>query len=169
MDKQIYSQDYRHFDTLIWQVQAWASAIFALTISATSAIVPNISKIEQTLPIDALRALSIFLSVVFVVLMLLSNTLVRFRVHQGALGELPTPRLPRPWWQLPGQTSLLLIVYLEATAILLFALITWGVSPSAATVVSLLFLGVAFTITERWTRGTYRTVRRNARPPSDDG
>jgi hypothetical protein len=168
-ESQIYSQEYRHFDTLIWQVQTWASGIFALTITASSVVIQDIEKIEKVLPINALRALAIFLTIVFAVLLLLSNVLVRFRIHQGALGELPTPRLPRAWWQPPGQTSLLLIIFLVASAILSFALIVWGISPDTATILSLIFLFGGFFVTEQWTRRTYRAFRTMKKRVNEDG
>lgn len=147
---QRYDQDYRHFDTLIWQVPTWASAIFAFTLTAAGLIVANIAPIESRLSIDALRTLSVFLFVVFVILLLLANVLVRFRFHQGALSA--PPSIYRPSWQLPGHTSLLLIVFIEAAALLALALTTAGASLQVANCISAFFLLAGFYSLERWVR-----------------
>jgi len=35
---EVYTEDYRHFDTLIWQLPVWCTAIFAATAVGTSSI-----------------------------------------------------------------------------------------------------------------------------------
>jgi hypothetical protein len=146
---EIYNQDYRHFDTLIWQTPTWASAIFTFTVTAAGMLVTNLDKVDKVLKLDPLNTLVLFLFAVFVVLLLLNNALVRFRLHQGAL---PAPKavVPRPRWQPRGHTSLQLIVFIESAVLLNLGLMVAGMEYLAANVLAGIYLIVGFFATERW-------------------
>lgn len=80
--QEIYNQDYRHFDSLIWQVPAWGTAVFSLSMTAAALVIGNITTIEQSLPVSGLKSLSLFLFSIFFVLILLKNVYLKFRLHQ---------------------------------------------------------------------------------------
>lgn len=117
---EIYTQDYRHFDSLIWQVPAWASAIFSFAVTASVLALTNSASIERSLPIDASRSVSIFLFSVFVIFLLLINVFLRFRLHQRVVFRPHRREVPSLWFMLSGQSSLLLILFVEAAVILCF-------------------------------------------------
>lgn len=154
---QIYDQDYRHFDILIWQVPTWASAIFTFTMTTAGLVLANAKNIEASLGLDPLKTLTTFLLTVFIVLVLLANVLVRFRLHQGAL---PSPSsIPRPFWQPRGHTSLQLIIFIEAAVLLTFAAHTAGVPHWISNAIGTLFLLGGFSVLELWVLRTIRLLR----------
>lgn len=142
---EIYTQDYRHFDSLIWQVPAWASAIFSFSITGAVLVLANAVKIESLLPsINASFSVSMFLLSVFVVLLLLLNVFLRFRLHQRVVFRPNRRNVPRLWYMPSGQSSLLLVLFIEAAVILCFALITAGIGLLTAIGVTVVFLLVGF-------------------------
>lgn len=155
---QIYDQDYRHFDVLIWQVPTWASAIFTFTTTTAGVVVANLDKIENGLNLDPLKTLSVFVLAVFGVLLLLSNVLIRFRIHQGCL---PPPRatIPRPNWQLRGHTALQLIIAVEAAVLLAFGLYCAGAALWLSNSVALVLVFVGFPVLEAWYLGAIKLQR----------
>ena len=142
---EIYTQDYRHSDNLIWQVPAWASAFFSISITGAVLALANSVKIERLLPsIKASLAVSIFLLSVFIVLILLLNVFLRFRLHQRAIFRPNSRNVPRLWYMLPGQLSLLLVLFIEAAVILCFALITANMGLTTTIGVTAIFLLLGF-------------------------
>ena len=82
-----YPEGYRHFDNLIWQVPAWATAIFAAVV----AIIAMLLNEDKLRPISDQGSItragfSSFLLAFFGVFsFVLSYTLYRFRYHQAFL------------------------------------------------------------------------------------
>lgn len=139
----IYTQDYRHFDNLIWQVPAWASAIFSLAITASALVLANAKPIEAafSLTVSAPRSVAFFLFAVFFVLLFLTNVFLRFRLHQRVAPRPNRRNVPALWYMGSGQTSLLLVLFVEAGFILCFALIALGLAPVVAdAIVAALFV-----------------------------
>ncbi len=80
-----YSEEYQHFDKLIWQVPAWATAIFALSLQGLSADgIQSISKVAH-IPGDQLA--TVFLFGLSLMILCFSHVMYRFRVHQRSLKE----------------------------------------------------------------------------------
>lgn len=130
----IYTQDYRHFDNLIWQVPAWASAIFGLAITASVLVLANGKAVEAFLPtsLSATHTASIFLFSIFFVLILLTNVFLRFRLHQRVAPRPHRRDVPALWFMISGQTSLLLVLFVEAAIVFCFAFVLAGAKPSVA-------------------------------------
>ena len=142
---EIYTQDYRHFDSMMWQVPAWASAIFSFSITIAFLLLANSAEIENLLPsINAKISVSIFLFSEFVILLLLLNVFLRFRLHQRLVIRPKRRNVPRLWYMLPGQSSLLLILFIELAVILCFFLITVEVELMYAIGVTVLFFVSGF-------------------------
>ena len=146
----IYTQDYRHFDSLIWQVPAWASALFSFSITGAVLVLANSARIESLLPsIKASLSVSIFLLSVFVVQLLLLNVFLRFRLHQRVVFRPNARNVPRLWYMLSGQSSLLLVLFIEAAVTLCFALITANIGLITTICVTAIFLLLGFGYVER--------------------
>jgi hypothetical protein len=111
-----YTPDYCHFDKLIWQVPAWASAIFAFTVVATGMILSNAANILCIFGISVKTLLSVFLLLIALILVLLSNVLYRFRLHQAYLHK--DFKVPRCKYFPGAQRSLQVIIALECAALL---------------------------------------------------
>jgi cytochrome c biogenesis factor len=146
---QIYDQDYRHFDLLIWQAPTWASAIFTFTMTTAGLLLANSKHVEGALKLDPLPTLAVFLLAVFVVLVLLANALVRFRLHQGSKLA-PATKVDRPDWQPRGHTSLQLIIFVEASVLLVFGLYCAGLPLWLSNSLGVALLAVGFPVVERW-------------------
>jgi hypothetical protein len=157
----IYTQDYRHFDNLIWQVPAWASAIFSLAITASALGLANAKQIEAafSLPVSAPRSIAFFLFGVFFVLLFLTNVFLRFRLHQRVAPRPNRRHVPAPWYMGSGQTSLLLVLFTEAGLILCFALITLGLAPVFADAIVAALFVPAFLYVERSVRNLSAKLR----------
>lgn len=155
---QLYDQDYRHFDVLIWQAPTWASAIFTFTMTTAGLLLANLKHFREELKLEPLQTLAVFLLAVFLVLSLLANALTRFRLHQGALPA-PEVNVPRPVWQLRGHTSLQLIIHIEASVVLSFGLYCAGAPLQAANLVAAIFLLVGFPALEYWVLSSIKTLR----------
>lgn len=146
--REFYTQDYRHFDNLIWQIPVWATAVFSLSMSAAVLVIANASSIEQKVPIDALRSLSVFLFAIFIALLLFTNVFLRFRLHQRSVHRPHQPEVPSLWFMLPGQTSLLFLLFVEASIDLCLALMTAGVSLCVSRSIALIYFIVGFLYVE---------------------
>jgi quercetin dioxygenase-like cupin family protein len=157
----IYTQDYRHFDNLIWQVPAWASAIFSFAITASVLVLANGKSIEAflSLPISAPHSVSVFLFAIFFVLLLLINVFLRFRLHQRVAPRPNRRYVPALWYMVSGQTSLLLVLFVEAATIFCFALVTAGVPPIFADCVAAILFGTVFSYVEWSVRKLSATLR----------
>lgn len=146
----IYTQDYRHFDNLIWQIPAWASAIFSFAITAAVLSLANSKLIEISLPnISVSHSVSVFLFTIFFVLLLFVNVFLRFRLHQRVAPRPNRRNVPCLWYMVSGQTSLLLVLFVETGAIFYFALITAGVSLILAKCIAAVSFVLAFWYVER--------------------
>ena len=157
---EIYTQDYRHFDSMIWQVPAWASAIFSFSITVALLLLASSAEIENLLPsINAKLSASIFLFFVFVILLLLLNVFLRFRLHQRVVIRPKRRNVPFLWYMLPGQSSLLLILFIEVAVILCFFLITVGFELMCAIGVAVMFLVLGFGYVERSVRQLSSSLR----------
>ncbi|MEX0802432.1 MAG: hypothetical protein WD688_03815 [Candidatus Binatia bacterium] len=80
-----YSEEYRHFDNLIWQVPAWATAIFALSLQGLSA--DNIRGIAKIAAVTQEQLAVVFLFTLSLMILCFSHVMYRFRVHQKSLKE----------------------------------------------------------------------------------
>lgn len=147
--QEIYSQDYRHVDGLIWAVPAWSTAVFSLSMTSAALVISNIANIQNNLPINPIKLLSLFLITIFFVLMLLKNVFLRFRVNQRHIPQLNRSNAPSAWFLIRGQTALLLLLFIETSTTLCFAMITLGVNTSWAIISALLFLFIGFIYVEK--------------------
>jgi len=82
-DSQEYNNDYRHFDNLIWQCSAWASALFTLGLA-------GLTQISQGNPLSSIirgfgyiPMLATFSAMFGVFILVISHALYRFRWHQN--------------------------------------------------------------------------------------
>lgn len=156
---EIYTQDYRHFDNLIWQVPAWATAVFSFSVTSAVVVLANASSIEKLFPIDLLRSLSVFLFSVFAVILLLTNVFLKFRLHQKTVFRPHRREIPNLWFMPSGQTSLLFILFIEASTILCFGLVAAGFSLVLAKVLTVAFLVVGFSYVEWSVRRLSATIK----------
>jgi uncharacterized membrane protein YesL len=118
--KILYSGEYQHFDKLIWQAPAWATAIFALAIGSLGA--ENLDRFANNTSITNSSIEVIFLVIVSLTLFCFSYVMFRFRVHQRNLKKYkPTPFV----FSASSLTQLLLNV--QATFLLMLALSYTGV------------------------------------------
>jgi len=113
-----YSEAYRHFDNLIWQVSAWSSAVFAVVLGGTARLDPNSPILTTTgLSIKIVMALLCGLFGIFV--FVLSYALYRFRWHQIRVKK-HTPLHPL----LSPQVGLQIMVNVQGLVLLLVSLIS---------------------------------------------
>lgn len=165
---QSYTQDFRHFDNLIWQVPAWATAVFSFAMTAAMVVLANSEHIERALPtLDVLRSLSLFLFAIFAALLLFGNVFLRFRLHQRSIHRPNRREIPSLWFMIPGQTSLLLLLFVEASIVLCFALVTAGVSLGIAQIVASIFFFGGFLYVETAIRKLSATIKANREPKPD--
>lgn len=165
--REIYTQDYRHFDNLIWQVPAWATAVFSFSVTSAVIILANSSSIEKSLPIDPLRTLSVFLFSVFAVLVLLTNVFLKFRLHQKSVFRPHRRDVPSLWFMPSGQTSLLLILFVESSVILCFSLVVAGISLMLTKLLTVAFLLVGFSYVEWSVRRLSATIKADRESAKD--
>ena len=130
-----YSEEYRHFDNLIWHAPAWCTAIFVgaliggIRITKSSTIVTQTTLTEKWL-------LGIFLGIVFLFISALMHSIYRFRKHQE-----PFKTHRTPFWA-SGQFYLHSMVRLQAFSILAVIMILAGLSHYLAVSISLVFFAV---------------------------
>ena len=147
-----YNAAYRHFDTLIWQVPAWSSALFAAIVASVNSFLTPSSPSPGNAPppaqpsnaiaallhlsTDDFAAVQITLFGVFT--LVLGYALYRFRWHQiGTRTWSRTPSSPK----VSPQTLLQLVVNIESAALLFVAGALWGLPRSAVGVALLLTIG----------------------------
>ena len=112
-----YGEEYRHFDNLIWQVPAWATAIFALSIQSVLEMLGR-SDLAQ----NHWQWLAVLILFLASCVACFSLVLARFRIHQRAFkGFSDTPR----WKSASTWTQSLLA--LEISALVGIALVFIGV------------------------------------------
>lgn len=111
-----YSDEYRHFDAMIWQMPGWSTAIFL----GTSAVLAqaNVDTLQKLFPTFSLSELTAgFLFIIFGFLLGLTQALYRFRIHQ-----LPMKKYkPTKWWS-SASTHLQLFVTAQAFVVLFLAI-----------------------------------------------
>lgn len=81
--KHVYSEEYRHFDNLIWQVPAWVTAIFAISVQGLGN--SNLSTLKQITGLSEQKLAAGFLILVASLIACLSHAMHRFRIHQTSL------------------------------------------------------------------------------------
>ncbi len=98
-----YSTEYKHFDNLIWQVPAWATAIFTLAISFIGSITVKNMNWPNENGISMLLAIGILYIILGLILQIFGYALFRFRIHQNLSRKeqgLPWPFSAHSWLQL---------------------------------------------------------------------
>ena len=136
-----YSEGYRHFDNLIWQVPAWSSAIFAVVLAGAGDVAPN-NVLAQATALSVEQLLSGFYAATGSFLLILSYALYRFRWHQTAFKNYT------PHWVSP-QLGLQTIVNAEAAIFCGLALSLGGMPLGLSIPLSLLLL-VECTLYQQW-------------------
>lgn len=127
MRGETYTAEYRHFDTLIWQLPAWSTAIFLVTAVGTNSVQSATFLHGPTGLLTVAQLATGFLGLMFLVILALSQALYRFRRHQGKLRRYART----PLWS-SASTYLQLVVTMEAFALLFAVLIINGVPPRYA-------------------------------------
>ena len=80
-----YSEEYRHFDSLIWQVPAWSTAIFLITVIGLNSLSQNSSLIVKEIGLSRKTIFTFFFGFMGLLILILSHVLYRFRVYQEKL------------------------------------------------------------------------------------
>lgn len=161
---EVYIQDYRHFDNLIWQVPAWASAVFSFSMTASILALANRISIDKSLSIDVPNSVAVFLLSVFLVLILLTNVFLKFRLHQRSIYRPYRKQIPSCWFMISGQTSLLLALFLEASVVLCFSLILFGLAQIIAYIISGVFMVFGFSYVEWSVRKLTNKIKSQREP-----
>lgn len=117
---EVYTEEYRHFDTLIWQLPVWCTAIFAATAVGTSSI-SQADVFAGTTGLSKHSIVTGFLSLMTLVILFLSHVLYRFRQHQTPLKRYARTRI----WS-SAQTRLQFIVTIEGSTLLLLTALMIG-------------------------------------------
>jgi len=134
-----YTAEYRHFDTLIWQLPAWCTAIFLVTAVGTNSV-QQAKFLHEATGLTINQLATGFLGLMFLVIFALSQALYRFRNHQKPLKRYQATAV----WS-SASTYLQLIVTVEALALLFVVLLINKLSLCLASLICLLLL-VSFTI-----------------------
>lgn len=111
--KNPYNEEYRHFDVLIWQVPAWATAIFAAIVAIAGSFLgqkPDEFILKDRISqIDFTAAMFLFFGIF---MFILSYALYRFRWHQTEIKKSTWPRAKHN--VVSPQLLLQIVVMLEA-------------------------------------------------------
>ena len=122
--KIVYTEEYRHFDNLIWQVPAWATAIFAISIQVCQDLIANPLAGAAAPASGNSTALLMLLLFMGVAIGCFSFVLVRFRCHQqGLKGYSATPR-----WR---SASTIMQTLTTAESLVLMGIASWSLGLSA--------------------------------------
>jgi len=139
----MYSEAYRHFDNLIWQVPVWTTAIFAVVLAGMTQLTKD-SSILSLVGLDATRLLAVSCGLFGVFTLVLSHALYRFRWHQvRTKSYTPLQPLSSP------QVYLQLLVNVEALVLLFLAAQGSGLTMTIPTVVLVLAFGAICFFQER--------------------
>lgn len=122
---EMYTTEYRHFDTMIWQLPTWCTAIFAATAIGVNSIYSG--SITEATGLSKRAVATGFLVSMFLFILALSHALYHFRKHQAVFRRFPRV----PFWS-SAQTYLQMVVTLEAFTLLLLVLLINGLRPSSA-------------------------------------
>ena len=110
-----YSEEYRHFDNLIWQMPGWSTAIFLGMAAVLAQANPvNLNSLLNAFTMQSLKVG--FLLVVFGFLFCLTLALSRFRIHQA-----PKKKYSRTKWWSSASTQLQAYVTVQAFVVLYLA------------------------------------------------
>jgi len=121
-----YSEAYRHFDNLIWQVAAWSIGIFTIVFGSMSQLTA-INPLPSVIGLSFRVTYACLFLVFCIFICVLSYALYRFRWHQIRLKNYtPKDHLRSP------QVGLQLMVDLQAEFLAVPALILFGISVRAA-------------------------------------
>lgn len=145
-----YSDEYRHFDSLIWQLPGWSTAVFL----GAAAILgqANVESIQKLMPgINPMMLAVGFLAIVFMFLLGLTQVLVRFRRHQN-----PLKKYSQTPWYYSASTYLQLFVTIQTFSVLFVLLVVAGVSPYWAGLICAVATIVLSVIRERALRNSNR-------------
>lgn len=115
-----YTAEYRHFDTLIWQLPVWCTAIFAATALGTNSI-QQATFITDATGLTKKTIATSFLILMSLVLLALGHALYRFRRHQTKIKRYPKISI----WS-SASTYLQMIVTLQAVTLLFLVLLMNG-------------------------------------------
>lgn len=131
-----YTAEYRHFDTLIWQLPAWCTAIFLVTAVGTNSI-EQAKFLTQATGLERDVVATGFLSLMAIVILALSHALYRFRKHQASFKQVPGTS----FWS-SASTYLQIIITLEAFALLFLVMLINGLKLYIALAVCLFLLAL---------------------------
>lgn len=135
-----YSEEYRNFDNLIWQIPAWSTGIFALAIQGLFGILPAKEPIQQV----ASGLLALFTALC---LACFSIVMMRFRTHQRGLKAYKPTTV---WFSASTLTQCL--VAFEATIALAIALLIFGLRPEVTIPIAVSLLVGTIWLVERAVR-----------------
>lgn len=136
--KATYSAEYRHFDNLIWQVPAWATAIFALSIQS---VLEMIGRPDLQASLWQWMAVLVLFSAACIACF--SLVLARFRIHQRAFKGFART----PFWK-SASTWTQFLLALEVMALCGMALVFFGMIIEWAIVLSVAGSLILFAGTE---------------------
>lgn len=131
--EEIYSAEYRHFDTLIWQTPAWCTAIFLVTMIGLNSITDKNAAVVHTV-LDSKALATGFVGIMFLLLFVLTHVLYRFRVHQSSLKQHETP-----FW-ISASTYMQTLVTAQAMSLLAILLLFCGIRLVCAISISIVIL-----------------------------
>ncbi len=135
-----YGDTYRHFDTLIWQVPAWSTAVFAFSIQAIAQIysTPLVGRPWIVPTVAAISSIFLFC---------FALVLARFRVHQQAFKSRKNTR----WWH-SGTTAMQGLVLAEALLLLAVVALSLGISIKCVVITGVISFLAFSLLTERLIR-----------------
>jgi hypothetical protein len=142
-----YSEQYRHFDNLIWQVPAWATAIFALSVQS----LVEVASREGQYKMVTMTTLSLFAAIS---LACFSFVLMRFRTHQRGLKWYNST----PAW-LSASTMTQCLIITEVVILFTISITSIGVSLISSAIISTIIGLFLVIVTERSVRS--HSIQRN--------
>lgn len=176
-----YSEVYRHFDNLIWQVPAWSSGLFAVVVASVNALLTQapdqqggkatVSTVAQLFGMSTNQFAGAQLALFGLFTLVLAYALHRFRWHQAGVKTWALNQ-STPW--VSPQTLLQAVTLVEAGIQLLVAcvLFGWPVWPSLMLISALLVGAVCwseFELRKQCVRSvTPRRRASDAAPPAFD-
>lgn len=157
-----YSDSYRHFDNLIWQVPVWSSAVFAIAAASlpdNSVLLTNLTSGSGSLREFSWIAAfwTALYGMVWLALFVFMIALYRFRRRQGAeaLSWIPFFKSASFWS--------MALVTMEAALFLAITLVTAGLENALATTVALAFAVIGIVGSEvRMHRSPQLVVQRHS-------
>jgi hypothetical protein len=117
-----YSEEYQHFDKLIWQVPAWTTAIFALSFQSVGS--DSIRNVASLAGVSTNHLATFLLFGLSLMIFCFAYVLYRFRVYQRSLKEYAATS---PFRSASTYTQLMIIA--EATFLFTLALLTTELFP----------------------------------------